>query len=168
MTDDGTYLVLHVWHHSTGPNRLYYRAVDSAGPFIHLLDEADAKYAFLGNVDTVFYVHTDLEAPRGRIMAIDLAHPAHAQWRTVIPEQHDTLAFATMVNNQLAVVYKHDACHHVKLYDLDGVFLRGIALPTMGSIVGLAGKRTETDLFLAFQSFLQPRRSCVTIAQAVP
>ena len=61
-----------------------------------------------------------------------------------------------MVNNQLAVVYKHDACHHVKLYDLNGVFLRDIALPTMGSIVGLAGKRTETDLFLAFQSFLHP------------
>ena len=50
----------------------------------------------------------------------------------------------------------HDACHHVQLYDLDGVFLHDIALPTMGSIVGLAGKRTETDLFLAFQSFLHP------------
>src|SRR5205807_2953174 len=97
-----------------------------------------------------------LEAPRGRIMAIDLAHPARAQLHTVIPEHHDTLAFATMVNNQFAVVYMHDACHHVKLYDLDGVFLRDIALPTMGSIVGLAGKHTETDLFLAFQSFLHP------------
>ena len=156
ITDDGTYLVLHVWQHSTGPNRLYYRAVDSAGPFMRLLDEADAKYAFLGNVDTVFYVYTDLEAPRGRIIAIDLAHPARAQWHTVIPEHHDTLAFATMVHNQLAVAYMHDACNQVKLYDLDGVFLCDIALPTMGSIVGLAGKRTETDLFLVFQSFLHP------------
>ena len=156
ITDDGTYLVLHVWHHSSGPNRLYYRAVDSAGPVIRLLDEADAKYAFLGNVDTVFYFYTDLEAPQGRIMAIDLAHPARAQWHTVIPEHNDPIASATMVNNQLAVVYMHDACHRVKLYDLDGGFLHDLALPTMGSIVGLAGKRTETDLFLAFQSFLHP------------
>jgi prolyl oligopeptidase len=156
ITDDGAYLVLHVWHHSSGPNRLYYRAVDSAGPFIRLLDEADAQYAFLGNVDTVFYFYTDLEAPRGRIIAIGLTQPARAQWHTVIPEHHDTLAFATMVNNQLAVVYMHDAYHCVKLYDLDGVFLHDIALPTIGSIVGLAGKHTEPDLFLAFQSFLHP------------
>jgi len=156
MTDDGTYLLLHVWHRSSGPNRFYYRALDSTGPFIRLLDKADAKYTFLGNVDTVFYFDTDLEAPRGRIIAIDLAHPARAQWHTVIPEHHDTLAFATMVHNQLVVVYMHDACHHVQLYSLDGVFLRDITLPTIGSIVGLAGKRTETDLFLAFQSFLHP------------
>src|SRR4029077_8533244 len=64
--------------------------------------------------------------------------------------------FATMVNNQLVVAYMHDACHLVQFYDLDGVFLYDMALPTMGSIVGMAGKRTETDLFLAFQSFLQP------------
>ena len=61
-----------------------------------------------------------------------------------------------MVNNQLVVAYMHDACHLVQFYDLDGVFLHDMALPTMGSIVGLAGKRTETDLFLAFQSFLHP------------
>ena len=76
--------------------------------------------------------------------AIDLAHPARAQWHTVIPEHHDTLAFATMVNNQLVVAYMHDACHLVQFYDLDGVFLHDMALPTMGSIVGLAGKRTES------------------------
>jgi len=98
ITDDGTYLVLHVWHHSSGPNRLYYRAVDGAGAFILLLDEADAQYAFLGNVDTVFYIYTDLEAPRGRIMAIDLAQPARAQWHTIIPEHHATLACATALS----------------------------------------------------------------------
>jgi hypothetical protein len=35
--------------------------VDSAGPFIRLLDEADAKYIFLGNVDTVFYFNNPLK-----------------------------------------------------------------------------------------------------------
>ena len=156
ITDDGTYLVLHVWHSSTPPNRFYYRAVDSTGPFIRLLDDADAKYSFVGNIDTVCYFHTDLDAPRGCIIAIDLAHPARAQWRIIIPQHDDTIAFATMVNNQLVVVYMHDAWHHVRLYDLEGVFLRDIALPTMGSIVELAGKRAETNLFLAFQSFLYP------------
>ena len=168
ITDDGTYLVLHVWHRSSGPNRFYYRTADSAGPFIRLLDEADAKYTFLGNVDTVFYFKTALKAPRGRIIAIDLAHPARAQWHAIIPEQHDTLAFATMVNNQLVVAYMHDACYLVQFYDLDGVFLHDMALPTMGSIVGLAGKRTRRTCSWPFSRFYIRRRSCVTIAQAVP
>lgn len=115
ITDDGTYLVLHVWHRSTPPNRFCYRAVDNSGPFIRLLDDADAKYSFVGNINTVFYFLTDLEAPRGRIIAIDLMHPACVQWRTVMPQHSDTVAFATMVNNQLVVVYMRDACHQVRL-----------------------------------------------------
>ena len=35
-------------------NRLYYREVNSSGPFTHLLDETDASYNLIGNTGSDF------------------------------------------------------------------------------------------------------------------
>jgi prolyl oligopeptidase len=44
VSDDGQYLLLHVYHGTDPRNRLYYREVQSEGPFIKLLDDFDASY----------------------------------------------------------------------------------------------------------------------------
>ncbi|NQT02696.1 MAG: S9 family peptidase, partial [Planctomycetes bacterium] len=72
VTEDGKFLILNVYHGTDPKNRIYYRPVESGGPFIRLLDDADARYDFVGNVDSVFFFNTDLGAPRGRIIAIDI------------------------------------------------------------------------------------------------
>ena len=150
------YLVLHVWHGAIPQNRLYYRAVDSNGPFIRLLDEADAQYTFLGHVGRVFYLLTNLEAPHGRIIAIDLDRPSRQHWQEILPPQADVIDFARLINDHLVVVFMHDAQHEVKLYTRDGAVVRTIALPMPGSIVGLSGRCDEPEMFIGVQSFLQP------------
>jgi prolyl oligopeptidase len=156
ITEDGQYLILYVWHGAVPKNRLYYRAVDSDAPFIRLLDAADARYDFIGNADTLFYFHTDLDAPRGRIIAIDIAHPAREHWREILPQQDDVIAVARLINDHFAVGSMHDASHRLRLYTREGGFVRDIALPALGSIVELTGKRDEPELFLGFQSFRYP------------
>jgi prolyl oligopeptidase len=156
ITEDGQYLILHVWHGAIPKNRIYYREVASDGPFIRLLDTADARYDFIGNVDTLFYFHTDLDAPHGRIMAIDIAQPAREHWREILPQQDDVIAIARLINDLFAVVFMHDAHHQFRLHTREGRFVRDIALPALGSIVGLTGKHDDAELFLGFQSFLYP------------
>ena len=41
------------------------------GDVVRLLDDFDASYAFVGNNGPVCYFLTDLDAPRGRLIAID-------------------------------------------------------------------------------------------------
>jgi len=156
VTEDGKYLLLHVSHGTDTKNRVYYRETGSDGPFVRLLDEADARYHFVGNVGATFYFNTDLDAPRGRIIAIDVQRPDRANWREILPQQDDVLAFAQMVNHQLVVGWMHDVHHLLKVYDLDGRFVREIELPTLGSIGGLTGKIEDTEMFFAFTSFLYP------------
>jgi Serine proteases of the peptidase family S9A len=140
--------------HGTDPkNRIYYREVNG-NKFIRLLDEADAQYNFIDNIGSVFYFHTDLNAPRGRIIAIDVDDPARKM--EIIPQHDDVISFVNMVNNQFVVAYMHDAHHQLKLYDLNGTFVNEIELPTIGSITGLSGKRNEDEMFLGFTSFLYP------------
>ena len=156
VTNDGVYLVLHVWHGTEPKNRLYYREVNSVGPFIRLLDDADARYSLVGNTGSIFYIWTNLDAPRNRIIAIDIEHPDRANWKELIPQQDDVMDFVMMVNNQFVVTYMHDAYHLMKIYNLDGSFVRDIALPTLGSIVEISGKPEHTEMFINFTSFLYP------------
>ncbi len=156
VTEDGMYLLLDVWRGTEPKNRVYYREVKSDGEFIRLLDEADARYDFIDNDGPIFYFHTDLDAPLGRVIAIDTNQPARENWKEVIPEQPDVLSFVTLVNNQFVVAYLHDVHHQIKLYALDGTFEREIELPTLGSIAGMSGKREDSEMFLGFTSFLYP------------
>ena len=168
ITEDGRYLVLHVWHGSVPRNRLYYREVQSDGPFIELLDDADAHYAFIAHVDGLFYCLTDLDAPHGRLIAIDLDHPAREHWREVIPPQDDIMDVARLANGHFAVVYTHHAQHRLKVYTRDGDFMLTVELPTAGSIVGLSAKANDPEMFVGVQSFLHPttifRYDCSTNA----
>jgi prolyl oligopeptidase len=156
ITDDEQYLLLHVWHGTDPKNRVYYREVASDAPFVRLLDEADASYNFIGNDGPLFYFQTDLEAPRGRIVAIDIRQPERENWRELVPEQEDVIAFSLMVNSQFVIAFMHHAHHVLHIYETDGSFVRDIALPTLGSIAGISGKQTDTELFFSFTSFLYP------------
>jgi prolyl oligopeptidase len=156
ITEDGSYLFLHVWHGTDPNNRVYYRPIDSDAPFVKLLNDADAKYYFLANLGQVFYFQTDLDAPRGRIIAIDSDNPARDNWRTIIPESNDILDFAACVNNKLVIAYLTDVHHVLKIFNLEGAFLREIPLPTLGTVSGLSGNQFDKEMFFTFTSFLFP------------
>ncbi len=163
VSKDGRYLVLHVWHGTDSRNRVYYREEGESGggggsgdDFVRLLDEQDAGYDFLGNDGTVFYFKTDLDAPRGRVVAIDVTRPDRASWRELVAEQDAVLSVATMVNDQLVLVYERDAHHQLQVHELDGSFVHTIELPTFGSITGITGEREDRELFCGFTSFLRP------------
>ena len=42
---------------------------------VKLLDNFDAEYTFVDNDGPVFWIQTDLDAPRGKLIAIDTGHP---------------------------------------------------------------------------------------------
>lgn len=156
VTDDGAYLVLHVFHGTDAENGLYYRPIAGEGDFVRLLEVGEAKFELVGNVGSTFYFHTDLNAPRGRIMAVDLERPDRADWREIVPEQDDVIAFVALVDDRFAVAYMHHAHHRLKVCARDGSPAGEIDVPAPGSITGMSGRQRDTELFLGFQSFLQP------------
>ncbi|MCC6446847.1 MAG: S9 family peptidase [Armatimonadetes bacterium] len=156
ITEDGKYLLLYVFYGTESKNRLYYREVESRGPFVKLLDEADAYYHFIDNTGPVFYMATDWNAPKGRIIAIDIENPGRENWQEIAPEQVDSLQFAAPVGGRLAAAYLKDATHRLRLYGYDGGDMKEVPLPTLGSLAGLSGKRDESEMFLGFTSFLYP------------
>lgn len=156
ITEDGKYLILTVTHGTSPKNRIYYRKLNSNDDFIRLLDEADASYDFIGNKGDVFYFVTDLNAPRYRIIAIDVNKPERKNWIEVIPEKKSVISNARIINDHFVVVYTEDVKHKIEIYTLDGKFVKEIKLPTAGTVSGLSGKQKDTEMFFGFTSFLFP------------
>ena len=162
VTDDGRYAVLNVWLGTDRRNRVYYLDLQDAkrpkvtGDVVRLLDDFDASYGFVGNDGPVFYFLTDLDAPRKRMVAIDTRHPDRARWREVIPQGPDVLDGVQIVHDTFVANYMHDASSRLRLFALDGRFVKELELPTLGSIGGISGERKDDEMFYAFTSFLYP------------
>ncbi|UCH59537.1 MAG: S9 family peptidase, partial [Anaerolineales bacterium] len=109
-----------------------------------------------------FYLSTDLHAPLGRVVAVDITQPEKEHWHTIIAEGKDTLESVKMVHDECIALYLHDAYHQLKRFDLQGNFLGDISLPGIGSVVtegnflNLTGKRRHAELFYAYSSFITP------------
>jgi prolyl oligopeptidase len=159
VTEDGAYLVVVVYRGTDPRNRIYYRELAGSGPWVRLLDDADAMYHPLGNVGSLFFFHTDLDAPRGRIVAIDVRRPEREHWVQIVPEQKDVIHMAGLIGGRIVLVLMADAHDCMKLHDLRGELEREIPLPAIGSISGISGKQNDPEMFFGFTSFLHPAAS---------
>lgn len=156
VTDDGRYLVLHVWDGTDPRNRFYYRDLHSGGEFVRLIEQMEAKYIFIANDGPLFYFETDYEAPNGRVIAINIEKPARSHWQEIILESEEVIEFSRMVHDQFVLDRLHHASHRLYLFQKDGTAVGEIPLPTPGSIIELTGRREDKELFFQFQSFLYP------------
>ncbi len=157
VTDDGHYLIINVSQGTDPRNRVFYQDLTRPdAPVVELLNDFDAAYNFIDNDGPIFWFHTDLDAPRGRIIAIDTRHPERANWREIIPEAKETLRGANVVNQQFLLHYLKDAQSLVRVFDLEGRPVREIELPGIGTASGFGGKRGDTETFFSFTSFRRP------------
>jgi prolyl oligopeptidase len=156
-TDDGRYLLITATKGTAPKYRIFYKDLSKPDSKVTpLIDNFDAGYDFIDNVGSVFYFATDRNAPRKRIVAIDIKKPQESNWKTIVPEGPQTLVSSHMVNKQLINEYLADARSVVKVTDLKGKQLREIALPGIGSVSGFGGKQGDTETFFSFTSFTTP------------
>ncbi len=122
VTDDGQYLIITVSQGTDVRTRLYFIDLDNPGkpqinnPVVRLIDKLDAEYSFVGNRGTNFYVRTDRNAPKGRIVSISIDNPREERWNTIIPESKDALESASMGGNDIVANYLQDAHSSVRFF----------------------------------------------------
>jgi prolyl oligopeptidase len=177
VTDDGHYLIIGVTRGTDPKNAVFYKDVTVPdAPVIELLPKFDADYSFIDNIGPIFLFSTDLEAPRSRVVAIDIRQSEPAHWREIVPQQEDALKAVNFINGQLICSYLKDAHSVVRMMPLDlaesaasadaaalpasargsATFSKELALPGIGTVSGFAGKRKDTETFYAFTSFTVP------------
>lgn len=157
VTEDGTYLIISIWLGTDSKNLVFSKDLTSPNAeVVELINQFEANYSFIDNDDSVFYFRTDLNAPRGRVIAIDTKNPASENWREIIPQSAETLESVGILNNQFVADYLKDAHSQIKIFDLKGAFIREVELPGLGSAGGFGGKRNDTETFYIYTSFTTP------------
>ncbi|MGI9107879.1 MAG: prolyl oligopeptidase family serine peptidase [Pyrinomonadaceae bacterium] len=157
VTEDGRYLIVHVWVGTDSKNRIYYKDLQTKdAPIVKLLDDFDAAYNFIDNDGPIFWFMTDKDAPRYKIIAVDTRRPERENWKTIIPEAAETIDGVNVVNNMFVLSYLKDARSLVKVHQTDGAPVREVALPGIGTASGFGGKRTDKETFYSYSGYTTP------------
>ena len=157
VTEDGRWLIITASQGTDPKNRVLYKDLTRPdAPVTGLLMDFDASYDFVENDGPAFWFKTDLNAPRGRLIAVDATAPARANWKELIPQGAETLQGVGVVNGEFLASYLKDARSVVKVFALDGKPVREVAMPGLGTAGGFAGKRNDTETFFSFTSFTEP------------
>ena len=167
VSEDGRFLIITVSEGNVY-NAVYYVASSSGtglvspeAPVVKLLDEWDARYSFLGNVGNELFFRTTLDAPRERVIAIDVGGSGAAtdkaqNLREVIAQRDEALQSASIVGKHFVARYLRDVQPLVHVHELDGELLRAVELPGLGSVAGFSGDQSHSETFYSFTGFTTP------------
>jgi prolyl oligopeptidase len=157
VTDDGRYLVIQSALGTDERNTLAVQDLSRPhAPVVPIIPTPTATYDVIGNIGATLIVRTDESAPRYRIVAIDVAQPDPAHWRSIVPESADTLDAATLVGGQIVVHRLQDAHSFVQRYTPQGKLLGDVELPGLGSAEGFQGHWADKQVYYHYSSFSTP------------
>ncbi|HEY9297540.1 MAG TPA: prolyl oligopeptidase family serine peptidase, partial [Phormidium sp.] len=146
-----------VWRGTDPKNLVFYKDLtDANAEVVELINQFEASYSFVDNDGETFWFRTDLDAPKGKVIAININNPAKESWQEIIAQAEEVLEGVGLLNNQFVAEYLKDAHSQVKIFELNGAFVREVELPGIGSAGGFGGKRYDTETFYSFTSFTFP------------
>lgn len=157
VTEDGQYLVISVSKGTDPKNRLLVRDLSEPDSEIReIVGHFRNEYSLIGNDGETFYFKTDLDAPKGRVIALNVNDPNPAKWREIIPAQDNVLRGVSCVGGLFHCQYLKDAKTQVLVFDKKGKLVREVEFPGIGSGGGFAGRQEDTETFYSFSSFATP------------
>ncbi len=162
VTEDGKYLVI-VLDEGTLTNGISVMDL-ATGRVDKLFDAYDGLYSYLGSRratggGTELLFLTTAGAPRGRIIAANLALTGATRLRTLVPESGDVLQIGSLVGDRVIAAWLTDAHSRVGLFDAaDGKRLRDVELPGLGSVTGFPGENDDVETWFSYADFSTPTR----------
>jgi prolyl oligopeptidase len=159
---DGAYLFVSVAQGTDVRNGIFFRPMSSDDPLTPLVPPREASFAFIDTIGGEAFFVTTLDAPRGRIVAVDLERPARKHWREVVAEGEGIIETSLgttpvrIAGSRLVVPAIRNVQHEIRVYTLSGEEEASVSLPVPGSVVETSGRPDVDDFYFTFASFLHP------------
>lgn len=159
VTSDGRWAIV---TSSIGTDARYeVRAIDLAARGTNgwaareLVTGFENAWSLIDDVDGTLWFATNKDAPRYRVVSIDLDSPG-SDWREVVAETEQPIDGASIVGDRLILSYLKDASSLARTFDLQGRELAPVELGGIGSVGGFTGKPGDPETFYSFSSFNRP------------
>ena len=153
VTEDQRYLAIYAGQNTSG-SQLYIKDLNipNSKP-VKIQGDYFARARVVYNKKRTFYLYTNIDAPNGRLVSVNLSKPN--TWKNVVPESENVM-LASSGGGYLFVRYLVDAKSQIMQYDLSGKIVREVDLPAIGSAYGFNAKEDEEDLYYSFSSYTYP------------
>ena len=156
VTEDGRYLIIHVLYGAAADKtEVFYQDLAHKGPIRPVIQGINARFFAAPGGDHL-YVWTNWKAENGRVLDIDLLHPAQEQWREVVPQTADVIDDFDASGGKLLVKYLHDVSSQISVFRPDGKPAGEISFPTLGTVSSISGHWQGREAFFDFSSFHVP------------
>ena len=153
VTQDQRYLIIYAGQNTSG-SQLYIKDLEVANSKpVKIQGDYFARASVLYNKKRTFYLYTNIDAPNGRIVSVNLSKPS--AWKDVVSETENVM-FASAGGGDLFVRYLVDAKSQIMQYGLNGKLIREISLPAIGSAYGFNAKEDVKNLYYSFSSYTYP------------
>ena len=157
LSDDGRYLVVGLNDGTSTKNQVIYKDLKKSGSdWISLISEADAGFYFEANAGQRFFFRTTLDAPQGRLIAIDLERPQRQHWEDVIPRRESNLNAISHIGGRLVAQISEHARPRVEVRSYDGKLERTLELPDIGLISGFSDDPESPIAFFRLNNLYDP------------
>jgi prolyl oligopeptidase len=157
VTDDGAHLVITSWKGTDNRYQIIRQDLTDADAAPELLIGGfDHDYSLVGNVGSALYFRTNKDAPRNRLIVIDVDNPDPKNWREVIAQAKDVLDGVSLVGGKIIADYMQDAQTVVKVFSLEGQQTGAVNLPGIGTASGFSGKLDDPETFFYYTSYNAP------------
>ncbi|WP_020539667.1 prolyl oligopeptidase family serine peptidase [Lewinella cohaerens] len=155
VTEDGDYFVMYDAPGTDG-FAAYYKDLKNDGDFVALFPGYKNKSSIVHNIGTRMLVLTDIDAPKYRLVEVDINNPGKENWKEIIPESENLLQSVSSGGGYLFANYLENATDRYYQMAYDGSNKKAIELPGTGSAGGLGGEEEDKVLFYTFTSFTYP------------
>lgn len=171
LSHDGRYLIIHIFYGSAAPKSdIYFQDLAAGGKIQVLVNDIDARFQGAA-VDDRMFLLTNWQAPRGRMLSVDLKNPARKHWKELVPQGKGVLENFSLVGGKLFLNELNDVVSAVQVHNADGSHVRKIHFPALGSVSAVAGEWDRDEAFFSFSSFHIPstiyREEVATARQTV-
>jgi len=151
VSDDGRWIVITASNGSADESEIWVDDLRNGDGFRPLY--TGFKYAYVASkvVAGRLYLLTNESAPSRRVIAIDLAQGTLEE---IIPAAGDYLEEIEIINRKIVARYLHNASSLIKIYELDGRFVKELPLPGIGTVSDIEGTTNNPEMFLSYNSYI--------------
>jgi prolyl oligopeptidase len=134
---------------------VFAQDLTSGGPMKPIVTGIDARFETEMAGDRM-YLQTNWKAPNGRILAIDLMHPARENWKEIVGERPYVLDSFSLTGGKVAAAWLENVHSRIEILTEDGKLVRQLNLPSLGEASVPQGRWESDVAFYTFSSLNQP------------
>jgi prolyl oligopeptidase len=155
-SEDEKFLFLYESEGTSG-NSIYVKELTKPNSnFVLIAKGFDYEYGVIDNDGDNLLIWTNDHAPKNKLIIVPSPYTDTTKWKTIIPETNEVLQSTTIIGGKIVAQYMKDASSRAYIYDMNGKMISELALPGIGTLGGVNGKKKENIAFYAYTSFTFP------------